>query len=96
MALIEVVDSGIGIAPDFLPHVFERFRQADQSYARQHQHGLGLGLAIVKATVEAHGGSVSVASDGVGRGAKFSIYLPIRESRTHPMMGDERAQDLAS
>jgi PAS domain S-box-containing protein len=73
---ISVTDSGIGIKSEFLPHVFERFRQADSSISRQHS-GLGLGLAIVKQIVELHGGSVSAVSEGEGLGSTFRIRLPI-------------------
>ncbi|OKH51366.1 hybrid sensor histidine kinase/response regulator [Calothrix sp. HK-06] len=76
-ALIEVRDTGIGIAPDFLPHVFDRFRQADGSTTRSH-NGLGLGLAIVRHLVEMHGGSVSAASLGANLGATFTVKLPLR------------------
>jgi light-regulated signal transduction histidine kinase (bacteriophytochrome)/CheY-like chemotaxis protein len=76
VAEILVTDSGEGIAPEFLPHVFERFRQGEAGSARKHQ-GLGLGLAIVRHLVELHGGSVSVSSPGVGRGAAFRIVLPL-------------------
>jgi CheY-like chemotaxis protein len=72
---VTVSDTGVGISPDFLPYVFDRFRQADQSFTRAHG-GLGLGLAIVKHIVEMHGGQVSVASDGVNTGARFEIRLP--------------------
>jgi two-component system, chemotaxis family, sensor kinase Cph1 len=75
-AEISVSDTGEGIAPDFLPHVFERFRQAQSGTARNHQ-GLGLGLAIVKHLVELHGGTVSVTSAGAGLGATFRIVLPL-------------------
>ncbi len=73
---IRVSDTGVGIAPDFLPHVFDRFRQADASTTRHHG-GLGLGLAIVKNLVELHGGSVSAKSAGTNQGATFTIILPI-------------------
>ncbi|MGZ6143097.1 MAG: hybrid sensor histidine kinase/response regulator [Myxococcales bacterium] len=74
---IEVADTGLGIAADFLPHVFDRFRQADSSITRT-QGGLGLGLAIVRHLVEVHGGTVSAHSDGEGKGARFTVRLPIR------------------
>jgi signal transduction histidine kinase/DNA-binding response OmpR family regulator len=73
---IVVSDTGQGISPEFLPLVFDRFRQADSSSTRTH-HGLGLGLAIVRHLAELHGGQVSVASDGPGNGSVFSIVLPI-------------------
>ena len=73
---IRVVDTGEGIAADFLPHVFERFRQADASTSRTHG-GLGLGLALVKQLVELHGGRVSAASDGPHKGAMFTVELPL-------------------
>jgi PAS domain S-box-containing protein len=73
---IEVNDSGHGIAPEFLPHVFDAFRQADGSATRRHG-GLGLGLAIVKHIVEAHHGRVDVDSAGYGRGARFVVRLPL-------------------
>ncbi len=76
-SVIEVQDSGEGIAPEFLPHVFDRFRQADSSMTRAHG-GLGLGLSIVRHLVEMHGGTVRVESEGLGRGAKFTVSLPIR------------------
>ncbi|MCU1384547.1 MAG: multi-sensor hybrid histidine kinase [Acidobacteria bacterium] len=71
-----VSDTGSGIAPDFLPHVFERFRQADAGTTRQYG-GLGLGLAIVRHLVELHGGSVTVDSDGPGRGTTFRVAIPL-------------------
>jgi PAS domain S-box-containing protein len=72
---LTVSDTGQGIAPEFLPHLFERFRQADSSAARQHG-GLGLGLSIVKNLVELHGGRITAASAGAGRGATFTMELP--------------------
>ena len=73
---VMIVETCQGISPDFLPHVFERFRQADGATTRRHT-GLGLGLAIVRQLVELHGGSVHAASEGVGRGATFTVRLPI-------------------
>jgi PAS domain S-box-containing protein len=75
VALIQVTDTGQGIAPDFLPHVFERFRQADSTTTRSHG-GLGLGLAIVKHLAELHGGSVEASSEGPGQGSTFTVRLP--------------------
>jgi CheY-like chemotaxis protein len=74
-AVITVSDTGIGIAPDFLPHVFDRFRQADGSLTRGHG-GLGLGLSIVKSLVEMHAGSISAQSAGLNQGATFTVTLP--------------------
>jgi signal transduction histidine kinase len=74
-ARVEVSDTGVGIAPEFLPHVFDRFRQADGSTTRQYG-GLGLGLAIVRALAELHGGWVVAESEGEGRGARFTFGLP--------------------
>jgi CheY-like chemotaxis protein len=73
---IVVSDTGIGIRTAFLPHVFERFRQGEAGTTRT-AGGLGLGLSIVRHIVEMHGGSVAAASDGEGRGATFSISLPV-------------------
>ncbi len=68
-------DTGVGIAPDFLPHVFERFRQGDARVSRTHG-GLGLGLAIVRHLTEMHGGTVAAVSAGEGKGATFIVRLP--------------------
>jgi PAS domain S-box-containing protein len=73
---VSVIDTGEGIAPDFLPYVFERFRQGDGSTTRRHG-GLGLGLAIVKQLVELHGGNIRAKSDGIGHGATFTVHLPL-------------------
>jgi len=75
-AVIRVTDSGRGIDPDFLPHIFERFKQARGSTTRAHG-GLGLGLAIVKHLVELHGGTVTAASAGAKQGAAFQVKLPV-------------------
>lgn len=76
MLEIKVSDTGVGIRPDFVAHVFERFRQADASTTRQYG-GLGLGLSIVKNLVELHGGRVYAASAGLGQGATFCVQLPL-------------------
>jgi signal transduction histidine kinase len=73
-AVLTVVDTGVGIAPEFLPHVFDRFRQADGSTSRRHG-GLGLGLAIADALAKMHGGGLEAKSDGVGSGATFSLRM---------------------
>jgi signal transduction histidine kinase/ActR/RegA family two-component response regulator len=73
---VDVTDSGTGIAPAFLPHVFEPFRQADSTWSREYG-GLGLGLAITRALVELHGGCIRAASEGEGRGATFTVTLPV-------------------
>ncbi|MBF5042272.1 response regulator [Aggregicoccus sp. 17bor-14] len=77
---LRVADTGQGIPQDFLPHVFERFRQADGSPTRQHG-GLGLGLAIAKHLVELHGGSIGAESPGDGQGATFRVTLPLAAER---------------
>jgi CheY-like chemotaxis protein/two-component sensor histidine kinase len=77
---VTVHDSGMGIDTDFLPHLFERFRQADSSTTRKYG-GLGLGLSIVKQLVELHGGTVKAESAGQGKGATFTVSLPVRPVR---------------
>src|SRR5258707_3691552 len=79
---VSVIDTGDGISPDFLPYIFDRFRQEDASTTRRHG-GLGLGLAIVKQLVELHGGSVRVKSSGTGKGASFIVSLPM--TVLHPL-----------
>ena len=80
---VSVRDTGEGIDPEFLPYIFQRFRQADSSAARRHG-GLGLGLAIVKELVELHGGTIRAESEGQGRGATFSVSLPLAEAVDTP------------
>jgi CheY-like chemotaxis protein/anti-sigma regulatory factor (Ser/Thr protein kinase) len=76
-----VIDTGIGIDPEFLPHVFDRFRQADSTTTRVHG-GVGLGLSIARQLVEAHQGSISVTSDGKDRGSTFTVRLPMVSRRS--------------
>jgi PAS domain S-box-containing protein len=95
-AVLRISDSGEGIDPEFLPYVFDRFRQADASRSRKHG-GLGVGLTIVKYLAELHGGTVSAESAGIGKGSTFSISLPIPvltsniragiEEKTHARVG---------
>ena len=87
---VTVSDNGVGIERQFLPHVFERFVQADTSTRRQHG-GLGLGLSIVRHLVEVHGGTVEAASPGAGQGATFAVHLPIQAVLTRPI--DRAASD---
>jgi signal transduction histidine kinase len=95
-AVITVRDSGAGIAPHFLPHVFEPFRQADQSTTRAHG-GLGIGLAIARRLVELHGGEISAHSEGEGRGASFRVELPMAvDGAEEPFDASERATEARS
>ncbi len=81
-AQIIINDTGIGISPDFLPYIFDRFRQADSTSTREHG-GLGLGLAIVRHLVELHGGTVHAASEGEGKGATFTVQLPLQKEEVN-------------
>ncbi len=95
---IAVSDNGIGISPEFLPNVFDRFRQADGTLTRSYG-GLGLGLSIVRHLVELHGGSIFAASDGEGRGATFTIRLPlvnIGEAEDFPVEIVNRKHSISS
>jgi len=91
-AEIEITDDGRGIEPHFLPHLFERFRQADSSTTRA-EGGLGLGLAIVRQLIELHGGTVTASSQGLGRGATFTVRLPLPALR--PLWPRTAARDAA-
>ena len=73
---VTVTDTGAGISPEFLPFVFDRFRQQDGAATREHA-GLGIGLSIVRHVVEQHGGSVSAHSEGEGHGASFVVEMPV-------------------
>ena len=92
---ISVLDSGQGIKPEFLPLVFDRFRQEDGSISRRHG-GLGLGLAIVRHLVELHAGSVDAQSAGEGKGARFIVRLPVREATLLPRMVEAPAGGMAT
>lgn len=96
-AQITVCDDGQGIAPAFLEHVFDRFGQGDSSATRRHG-GLGLGLGIVKHLVEAHGGTVTASSEGLGQGAAFTVCLPLQGEAVHEVQRDDAqaARDLPS
>jgi CheY-like chemotaxis protein/two-component sensor histidine kinase len=85
-AQIEVSDTGEGIDPEFLPHLFEPFRQADGTSTKRHG-GLGLGLAIARRLVEMHGGTISAKSEGAGRGSTFTLSIPMRMVRATGVAG---------
>lgn len=96
---VRVVDTGNGISADLLPHVFERFRQADDASTQRHS-GLGLGLSIVLDLVELHGGTVDATSDGLGQGATFRVRLPIApadgQAGRGPNLVERRTTSLAT
>ncbi len=92
--VLTIADNGVGIRADFLPHVFDRFRQADASTTRKHG-GLGLGLAIVKHLVEQHGGTVCASSRGDMQGATFTVRLPADSLAPGRRQADTEAGDLA-
>ena len=92
-ARLTVSDTGDGISPEFLPYVFDRFRQAEGSISRK-QGGLGLGLAVARHLVELHGGTIRAESDGVGKGAVFSVDLPLAQERRDPARAEERIREV--
>lgn len=92
VAELRVRDSGVGIAAEFLPHVFDRFRQEQSSYARSFG-GLGLGLAIVRQLVELHGGTVKAESAGKDRGSTFTVSFPTRLGGLDAEPGDQRGPE---
>ncbi len=90
---IRVIDSGVGIEPEFLPFVFDRFRQADSTTTRSHG-GLGLGLSIARQLVEAHKGTIAVESEGRDRGSSFIVRLPVAGQRPERPTGQPAAEQL--
>jgi len=89
---VDVCDSGQGIAPSFLPHVFDMYGQS-MSVTTRSKGGLGIGLALVREIVVLHGGRVEAASEGIGKGARFSLWLPLLDSKMAPGGGEEAAAD---
>ncbi len=92
---VSVIDTGEGIRAEFLPHVFDRFRQADASTTRRHG-GLGLGLAIAKQLVELHGGDIRVKSSGAGMGATFTVSLPLAVIHPEPAREPQRRHPVSA
>jgi signal transduction histidine kinase/ActR/RegA family two-component response regulator len=92
-ARLTVSDTGDGISAEFLPYVFDRFRQAEGSISRK-QGGLGLGLAVARHLVELHGGAITAESEGVGKGSVFSVDLPLGQERRDPARAEERRREL--
>ena len=92
-ARLTVRDTGEGITPEFLPYVFDRFRQAEGSATRK-QGGLGLGLAVVRHLVELHGGNVMAESRGTGQGSTFTVDLPLAEERRDPARSEQRRREI--
>ena len=90
---LTVADTGEGISAEFLPYVFDRFRQAEASISRK-QGGLGLGLAVVRHLVELHGGSISAESAGLDQGSVFSVDLPLAQERRDPARAEERKREV--
>jgi CheY-like chemotaxis protein/nitrogen-specific signal transduction histidine kinase len=92
-ARLTVSDTGDGISPDFLPYVFDRFRQAEGSISRK-QGGLGLGLAVARHLVELHGGTITAESEGLGKGSEFAVDLPLAQERRDPARAEERRREV--
>jgi PAS domain S-box-containing protein len=92
-ARLTVSDSGDGIAAEFLPYVFDRFRQAEGSISRK-QGGLGLGLAVARHLVELHGGTIRAQSEGLAKGAVFTVDLPLAQERRDPARAEERRREV--
>lgn len=92
-ARLTVSDTGDGISAEFLPYVFDRFRQAEGSISRK-QGGLGLGLAVARHLVELHGGTISAQSKGLGKGAAFTVDLPLAQERRDPARAEERRREV--
>jgi len=92
-ARLTVSDTGDGISSEFLPYVFDRFRQAEGSISRK-QGGLGLGLAVARHLVELHGGTITAESDGLGNGAVFTVDLPLAQERRDPARAEERRREV--
>ena len=93
LARLSVRDTGEGISAEFLPYVFDRFRQAEGSISRK-QGGLGLGLAVVRHLVELHGGNVSANSEGLDKGSTFQVELPVAQERRDPARAEERRKEI--
>jgi PAS domain S-box-containing protein len=92
-ARLTVSDTGDGISRDFLPYVFDRFRQAEGSISRK-QGGLGLGLAVARHLVELHGGTIAAESEGIGKGSMFTVDLPLAQERRDPARAEERRREI--
>ena len=92
-ARLAVADTGEGISSEFLPYVFDRFRQAEGSISRK-QGGLGLGLAVVRHLVELHGGTITAESAGLEQGSVFTVELPLAQERRDPARAEERRREV--
>ena len=96
MARVDFVDSGAGITPEFLPYVFDPFRQADQRATRTSQEGLGIGLALVQRLCAMHGGYATCDSEGAGKGSTFSVHLPLRPEVAASVVVESSAREPAT